>query len=121
MRRMGIVGVVLGGLLLTGCAGDPAVEPTEADTGIPLATAEAEVVAPGECEQVFAELAESGTEQAAPEDLWPAFSACEDLEAFTAAADLNPDALGGADPTTYATEECESEPEVADSPVCASL
>lgn len=109
---------LLGVLLLAGCAGDEATtEPTEADTGVLLATAAAEVVAPGECEQVFAEAAETG--EAAPEDLDAAFTVCEDLAAFTDAAELHPEALSEPDVDAYVSMRGE-EAVLVDSPVCTS-
>lgn len=73
------------------------------------------------CEVAFADAAEVDEAQDAQSDLWPAFEECADLAEFTAASQEHPSVLDGVDPEIYATNQCEYEPEVAGTPVCASL
>lgn len=113
---MTLAGVLVGVMLLTGCSDDATTtEPSEAETGVPLATAERDqAVAPGSCEQVFAEAADAGSDA-----LDTAFTACEDTDAFIAAAEQYPDALVGEDAEAYLTSRC-AEAELASSPVCST-
>jgi|GEM_PF-5608342 len=112
---MTLAGVLVGVMLLAGCSDDATTtEPSEAETGVPLATAERDqAVAPGSCEQVFAEAA------AGSDALDTAFTACDDREAFIAADGQYPDALGGEDAEAYLTSRC-VETELAGSPVCST-
>lgn len=73
------------------------------------------------CLDAFEDAAEVPDTQDTLADLWPAVDACETLEDFTAASEEHPDALDGADPETYVRNQCEYEPEVADSALCQSL
>lgn len=109
-------------LMISGCsapasdnepiAAEPPAQESEAQT--PGAEASA-------CDTAFAEAASVSDMEDQLSDLWPAFTACGTLEEFIAASENHPDALDGADPEIYATNQCLYEPVVEDSPICAEI
>lgn len=109
-RTTGVAAVAAVLLMTSGCGGDDG-------TGADQSVSAPETASTG-CEDAFATAAEVDEPQESQEALWVAFTACADLEEFTAAAEQHPDALDGADPETYVTTECRDEPAVGGTPVC---
>lgn len=92
-------------LLLAGCdsggsrGGDNIAEPSNA------------------CEETFASI-EVDAARTSPEDVRPAFDACETLAQFEAAAETYPEVID-VEPDAYVEEACRDDPAVADSALCA--
>lgn len=92
-------------LLLTGCdsggsrGGDNIAEPSNA------------------CEEAFASV-EVEAAQTSPEDVHPAFDACETLAQFETATQKFPEVVD-IEPSAYVDNACRNDPAVADSTLCA--
>ena len=92
-------------LLLTGCdsggsrGGDNIAEPSNA------------------CEETFASI-EVEAARTSPEDVRPAFDACETLAQFETAAEKFPEVID-VEPSGYVESACRDDPAVADSALCA--
>jgi phage-related tail fiber protein len=87
--------------------------PVEGTTAAPEAT----ITVDPACSAAVEEAAAAGDE------VWePVFRACTTTDAFAGAVEENPGALPeGTDPATYVQEQCETQPELADTPLCSSL
>ncbi|RLV56053.1 hypothetical protein D9V41_09195 [Aeromicrobium phragmitis] len=70
------------------------------------------------CEAVFAQAAEAGDMADSQADLHPAFSECQDVAEFAAAASKYPQVLDGTDPGVWISNQCAYEPELDGTPVC---
>lgn len=82
---------------------------------------EASTSAGGDCDEAFQTASEVSDFQDTQEDLHPAFSACADYEEWAAASERYPTVLDGADPRTYASNQCQFTPALASTPVCTTL
>jgi hypothetical protein len=108
-------------LVLSACGGETAEQTEKTDETEPTEQSESGSDEPTACEEAFRQAAEVGDMQDTHEDLWPAFQSCSDLQEFTAASEKHPDTLDGADPETYAQNQCQYEPELEGSALCDAL
>lgn len=113
-------------LVLAGCGGGEAEGPVASQAssvpavaGMPASPSAGP--ARSQCEDAVAVAAEVGGTGDQPDDLWPAFDACGSVDELASADQVHPEALDGADPATYVSTQCETEPAVEGSVLCESL
>lgn len=75
------------------------------------------------CEQAFSQAASVSDMQDTIGDLYPAIRACKTVNEWTAASNVHPDALDGADPVVFLTNACmyATASDIADTGLCESL
>lgn len=127
-RRWPLAAAALVLLAVSGCSGGGTAEPDETETpsaGAVEEVEEVEVEQLSECEAKVAALAEANGDpeyQAANtfEADDAALMACEDLAAFEAAVEQNPEAVEG-DPATLVTNRCEYSEVLGGASICEDV